>query len=61
MKAKTRPANSTGISRISNAFKMAPETSAEDTLSFMVNDFFSFIGTDVLGDDFTAILLKRIV
>ena len=50
-----------GIERITAAFMRAPSSSAADTVSFMMDDFYSFVAADQFKDDLTVVLIKRLV
>ncbi|MFW5799762.1 MAG: PP2C family protein-serine/threonine phosphatase, partial [Spirochaetota bacterium] len=49
-----------GVEGILNALKNAPYTSAQDILSYIMKDFYSFIGRKNLNDDLSIIILRRI-
>lgn len=48
-----------GVDRISKSLENAPDTSADDILDYILNDFYGFIGNKALNDDLTIIVLKR--
>ena len=50
-----------GTERILDSFSRAPLDSPNDTIAYLMNDFYSFVGTENLHDDLTVVLMKRLV
>ncbi len=49
-----------GLERIMDSFRRAPEQSAHGQLEFILREFYAFTEKDVLSDDLTVILAKKI-
>lgn len=48
-----------GVERILNSINRAPDDSPDILLNYVMNDFYNFTETKVLGDDMTAIVIKK--
>jgi sigma-B regulation protein RsbU (phosphoserine phosphatase) len=50
-----------GIDRILDSFRRAPLDSPDEMITFMMKEFYEFTGTDILSDDLTVVIIKRLI
>ena len=47
-----------GEKRLLSAFEKSPSNSSQKTLDYILNDFYTFIGSEIISDDLTVVVCK---